>query len=68
MNILDITAVIIGGTIGSGIFITPASILVMTGSFGVSILCWLTGTLFSICGAFCYVDYISSRRIQFQKS
>ena len=56
MNFVDTTALIIGGTIGSGIFITPASILVLSGSFGVSMVCWLAGTLIAICGGLCYVE------------
>lgn len=56
MNLLDAVAVIVGGTIGSGIFITPAVILEMTGSFGVSLTCWLAGTLIAMCGGLCYVE------------
>ena len=56
MNLLDAVAVIVGGTIGSGIFITPAVILKMTGSFGVSLICWLAGTLIAMCGGLCYVE------------
>ena len=56
MNILDATALIVGGTIGSGIFITPGVILEMTGSFGVSLLCWLAGTLIAILGGLCYIE------------
>ena len=56
MNLLDTTAFFVGGTIGSGIFITPATIHRETGSIGVSMLCWLVGMIISILGALCYVE------------
>ena len=56
INLIDATAFLVGGTIGSGIFITPAIILRETGSFGVSMLCWLVGMVISILGALCYIE------------
>ena len=56
INLLDATAMVIGGIIGSGIFITPAIILELTGSFGVSMLCWIAGTAISVCGGLCFVE------------
>ena len=56
MNLLDVTAFFVGGTIGSGIFITPATIHRETGSIGVSLLCWLVGTIIAVFGGLCYVE------------
>ena len=56
MNVFDATAFLIGSTIGSGIFITPSSIQQATGSFGVSMLCWLVGLMIAILGGFCYIE------------
>jgi len=56
INLIDATAFLVGGTIGSGIFITPAIILQETGSFGVSMLCWLVGMVISILGALCFIE------------
>lgn len=49
-------AVIVGQIIGSGIFITPRSILHYGGSFGVCVLMWLAGALISMCGGLCYIE------------
>ena len=56
INLLDTTGMVIGGIIGSGIFITPAIILELTGSFGMSMLCWIAGMIISIVGSLCFVE------------
>ena len=56
VNIVDAIAMVVGGIIGSGIFITPASILEDTGSFGVSMMCWFAGMVIAICGGLCYIE------------
>ena len=56
INLLDATGMVIGGIIGSGIFITPAIILDLTGSFGVSMLCWVAGMIIAVCGGLCFVE------------
>lgn len=56
MSLIDTIALIVGGIIGSGIFITPASILENTGSFGVSMLCWFAGMVVAILGGLCYLE------------
>ena len=56
MNLIDAIAFVVSDMIGSGIFITPAIILRETGSFGVSMLCWLVGMVISILGALCYIE------------
>lgn len=49
-------AVIIGQIIGSGIFITPKSILSHAGSFGACIIMWIVGACVSIAGGLCYIE------------
>lgn len=49
-------AYIIGSTIGSGIFITPSTILCRTGSFGLSMIMWVIGGMIAIAGSFCYIE------------
>lgn len=56
MNLLDSIAYIVGSTIGSGVYITPALILEKTGSFGVSMMCWFAGMFIAIFGGLCYVE------------
>ena len=56
LNLLDATAYVVGGIIGSGIFITPAIILEETGSFAVSMICWFVGMIIAMCGALCYIE------------
>lgn len=49
-------AVIVGQIIGSGIFVTPKSILRHGGSFGVCIALWLAGAFVSMAGGLCYIE------------
>ncbi|OON21807.1 putative Asc-type amino acid transporter 1 [Opisthorchis viverrini] len=48
--------IIVGSVIGSGIFVSPQFILVMTNSFGASIVVWIACGLFSLIGAYCYAE------------
>ena len=47
---------VVGQLIGSGIFITPSNILGYTGSFGLSIVCWIIGAVVALAGALCYFE------------
>ena len=47
---------VVGSLIGSGIFITPSVILNYSGSFGVSMACWVFGALVALAGALCYFE------------
>ncbi len=49
-------AIIVGQIIGSGIFITPRSILLYAGSFGACILMWIVGACVAIAGGLCYIE------------
>ena len=45
------TAVVVGVTIGSGIFRVPATVAAQLHAPGAAMLCWLIGGLVSLCGA-----------------
>jgi basic amino acid/polyamine antiporter, APA family len=45
------TAVVVGVTIGSGIFRVPATVAAQLHSAGPAMLCWLLGGVVSLCGA-----------------
>ena len=47
---------VVGNLIGSGIFITPSTILCLTGSFGLSLICWTAGAVIALAGALCYFE------------
>ncbi len=49
-------AVITGQIIGSGIYVTPKTILKYSGSFGVSFILWIFGAMVAVCGALCYIE------------
>ena len=47
---------VFGQLIGSGIFITPSAILGYTGSFGLSLMCWVFGAIVALAGSLCYFE------------
>ena len=49
--------IILGKTIGVGIFSVPSSIFVSVGSVGMSLLVWLVGAAISFCGLAVYLDF-----------
>jgi basic amino acid/polyamine antiporter, APA family len=51
----DVTLLVIGSVIGSGIFLVPATVLKqVNGSVGLALLVWLAGGLLSLMGALTY--------------
>lgn len=56
LNLFSLVAFVVGGIIGSGIFITPRTILCLTGSFGLSMVVWLVGGIIAIAGGLCYME------------
>ena len=47
---------IVGVMIGSGIFISPASVLVNSGSVGFSLIVWSVGGVIALSASLCYVE------------
>ena len=49
-------AVVIGDTIGSGIFLVPSAMAAIVGSESLVFAAWVVGGLIVLCGAFCYAE------------
>ena len=56
LNVVSGTAVVIGQVIGSGIFITPSTVLCYTKSFGMSLVVWAFSGFIAMIGALCYCE------------
>lgn len=50
------TAMVIGDTIGSGIFLVTSDMARVTGSVTLVFAAWILGGLIVLCGAFCYAE------------
>lgn len=56
LTLLNSVTFVLGGIIGSGIFITPSTVLELTGSFGLSLVAWAVGGLIAIGGGLSYCE------------
>lgn len=52
----DLIFIVVGTTIGSGIFLTPGNVLGSAGSGGVALLVWIVGGLLSLLGALTFAE------------
>uniref|UniRef100_A0A914VEG1 Uncharacterized protein n=1 Tax=Plectus sambesii TaxID=2011161 RepID=A0A914VEG1_9BILA len=62
MGFVGATSYMIGNIIGSGIFITPTSILMRTHSVGLSLIVWSLCAVIAILGSLCYIELGTSIR------
>ncbi|CEF65307.1 Amino acid/polyamine transporter I family-containing protein [Strongyloides ratti] len=62
MGFFGASSYVIGNIIGSGIFITPSSILRCSGSVGVSLIIWIGCAIIAILGSLCYIELGTSIR------
>lgn len=53
---LEATTIVVGGIIGSGIFIAPSIIAAETGAPGLSLIVWGIAAGLAFCGALCYAE------------
>ena len=53
---MEATTIVVGGIIGSGIFIAPSIIAAEAGAPGLSLVVWMLAAGLALCGALCYAE------------
>ena len=61
IGLFDATMIVMGGIVGSGIFVTPAIVARAAGSPLLIVTAWLIGGLAALLGAFIYAELSSAR-------
>jgi len=59
LGLTEALSILIGRIIGSGIFRTPASIMMLVGSVSMFFGAWLLGGMATLLGAFCYAEMVA---------
>ncbi len=61
IGLFDATMIVMGGIVGSGIFVTPADVARSAGSPALILGAWVVGGVAALLGAFVYADLSSAR-------
>ena len=56
LSLRDLIFIVVGTTIGSGIFLTPGRVVETTGSGGVALTVWVVGGILSLLGALTFAE------------